>query len=103
SLRLRRLQLRRQLRQVSDESHSTHRQVEVLTTPLDGSPVEGRFDSCNSRQRVHCYTWRSYSIQCSETSSRRVNFWTYIVASLRHFRRIHASVAAGVAVTTAVI
>jgi len=32
-----------------------------------------------------------------------VNFWTYIVASLRHFRRIHASVAAGVAVTTAVI
>ncbi len=32
-----------------------------------------------------------------------MNSWTYIAASLRHFRRIHASVAAGVAVTTAVI
>jgi putative ABC transport system permease protein len=32
-----------------------------------------------------------------------VNPSTYIAASLRHFRRIHAAVAAGVAVTTAVI
>jgi putative ABC transport system permease protein len=32
-----------------------------------------------------------------------VNSWTYIAASLRQFRRIHLAVAAGVAVTTAVI
>jgi len=32
-----------------------------------------------------------------------VNSWTYIAASLRQFRRVHLAVAAGVAVTTAVI
>lgn len=32
-----------------------------------------------------------------------MNFWTYIRASLRQYRRVHLAVAAGVAVTTAVI
>ncbi|MBA4105172.1 MAG: hypothetical protein C0485_05390 [Pirellula sp.] len=38
-----------------------------------------------------------------DRQGRRVNSWTYISASLRQFRRVHLAVAAGVAVTTAVI
>src|SRR5436189_6482736 len=56
-----------------------------------------------ARRRGWCSVRVSRSNGLVRCAGRDMNAWRFILASLRHYRRIHLAVAAGVAVATAVL
>src|SRR3954447_15293139 len=55
------------------------------------------------RRRDSCFVRGSRSSGLGRYAGRDMSAWRFILASLRHYRRIHLAVAAGVAVATAVL
>src|SRR4051812_47965694 len=56
-----------------------------------------------ARRRELCFVRGSRSNGLGQCAGRDMSAWQFILASLRHYRRIHLAVAMGVAVATAVL
>src|SRR4051794_16808545 len=56
-----------------------------------------------ARRRDLCFVRGSRSNGLGQAAGRDMSAWQFILASLRHYRRIHLAVAMGVAVATAVL
>src|SRR3954468_7993464 len=56
-----------------------------------------------ARRRDLCFVRGSRSNGLGQCAGRDMSAWQFILASLRHYRRIHLAVAMGVAVATAVL